>query len=199
MTLGITVCIPTIPPRSDVLSRALESVVLQTLRPESIIVEYDHDRTGAAATKNRAIAKATTEWVAMLDDDDEFLSHHLETLAGYAEQTGADLVYSVPEVPQRPDKRATGITRDFEPFDADLYRVRSYIQSNVLMRTKVAVESGGYSYPPGSYFDDWGLGLNFLDAGATIMHCPEVTFVWNHWGYGTPGIPGNTSGKPDRW
>jgi glycosyltransferase involved in cell wall biosynthesis len=76
----ITVCIPTIPPRAKMLARALESVAEQTLQPAAIIVEYDHEHTGAAATKNRALAKVTTPLVAFLDDDDHFLPHHLAVL-----------------------------------------------------------------------------------------------------------------------
>jgi hypothetical protein len=64
----ITVVIATIPIRAKMLRKALASVVLQTFQPAAIVVEYDHEHTGAAATKNRGLAKVTTEWVAFLDD-----------------------------------------------------------------------------------------------------------------------------------
>jgi glycosyltransferase involved in cell wall biosynthesis len=109
MINDITVCIATIPPRGKLLRRALASVATQTLQPAAIVVEYDHEHIGAAATKNRAAAKATTPWLAFLDDDDQFLPHHLETLrhdpleheAG-PELTRFDVVYSIPECPQLP-------------------------------------------------------------------------------------------------
>jgi len=194
----ITVCIATIPPRGKLLRKALASVVAQTLQPAAIVVEYDHEKTGAAATKNRALSRVTTEFVGMLDDDDQFLPHHLERLRACAEATGADVVYSIPEVPQiRGGRDPMG--RYGVPFDADELRRRSYIQTTSLVRTKMFHESGGFQCPPGSDYDDWGAWISLLDHGAQFVHLPEVTFIWNHWGVGQPGIPGNTSGRPDRW
>jgi glycosyltransferase involved in cell wall biosynthesis len=202
----ITVCIATIPPRVNELARAVKSVTRQTLQPMSIIIEYDHGKTGAPATKNRAIAKATTEWVAMLDDDDEFLPHHLQALHTTALSTGADVVYSIPHIPQIPGNRDPD-GRYGVPFDADELRRRSYIQTTSLVRRELFMSVGGFQVPKGlmgpddhrANYDDWGGWLAMLDAGAKFVHCPEVTFVWNHWGFGRPGRPGNTSGRADRW
>jgi glycosyltransferase involved in cell wall biosynthesis len=199
----ITVCIATIPPRAKLLRRALASVVTQTLQPAAIVVEYDHEHTGAAATKNRAAAKATTPWLAFLDDDDQFLPHHLETLHGVASMSAphADVVYSIPDVPQSPNRRDPH-GRYGVPFDAAELRRRSYIQTTSLVRRELFEKVGGFQLPaahPHSIYDDWGLWLAMLDAGARFLHVPEVTFVWNHHGYGTPGVQGNTSGQPDRW
>jgi glycosyltransferase involved in cell wall biosynthesis len=76
----ITVVIPSIPSRAKMLDRALASVKAQTLRPERVVVEFDDDRLGAAATRQRGLEKVTTPWVAFLDDDDEFLPGHLYAL-----------------------------------------------------------------------------------------------------------------------
>lgn len=211
MTHDITVCIATIPPREKLLRRALASVATQFLQPAAIVVEYDHERTGAAATKNRAAAKATTEWLAFLDDDDQFLPHHLAELRNRAEdgwdecqrRTGPqpDVVYSIPEVPQSPTKRDPH-GRYGVPFDAAELRKRSYIQTTSLVRRWAFMGVGGFQLPaahPDSIYDDWGLWLAMLDVGARFLHVPEVTFVWNHWGRGEKGVPGNTSGEPHRW
>ncbi len=198
MSADITVCIATIPPRAKKLRSALASVCAQTSLPGAIVVEYDHEHTGAAATKNRALAKASTEWVAFLDDDDQFMPHHLEALYAAANDSGADVVYSIPDVPQRPDRRDPD-GRYGLPFDPDELRRRSYIQTTSQVRTELFKSTGGFQCPPGSVYDDWGGWLALLDAGARFHHHPEVTFIWNHWGYGRPGIPGNTSGEPTRW
>lgn len=189
---GITVCLATIPPRADLLARALASVTAQTLQPDAVIVEYDHDREGAAATKNRAWRKASTEWVAMLDDDDDFLPHHLQALHDFARGQDADLVYSIPRVPERTDQTSGGATRDRLPFDPDLLERQSYIQSTVLVRRALLEAGGGFWCPPGSHYDDWGMALGVLRAGGRIVHCPEVTFNWHHHGH-------NTSGLSNRW
>lgn len=209
----ITVCIATIPPRSKELRRALASVAVQTLQPATIVVEYDHEHTGAVATKNRALAAVRTPWVAFLDDDDQFLPHHLETLRWHAvdhlprtdPSTGwtPDVLYSIPEVPQSPTKRDPD-GRYGVPFDPEELRRRSYIQTTSLIRTDLLREVGGFQLPrlsthPGCVYDDWGAWLAMLDAGARFLHVPEVTFIWNHWGRGEPGRPGNTSGQPTRW
>lgn len=206
----ITVCIATIPPRERMLRRALASVVTQTLQPAAIIVEYDHEHTGAAATKNRAAAKADTPWLAFLDDDDQFLPHHLETLRGAAALNQVfggfpDVLYSIPEVPQSPTKRDPN-GRYGVPFDPEELRRRSYIQTTSLIRRSVFERAGGFQLPdrtmPGGApcpYDDWGLWLAILEQGGRFLHVPEVTFIWNHWGRGEAGVPGNTSGDPNRW
>jgi GT2 family glycosyltransferase len=198
----ITVCIATIPPRREHLEKALASVLAQTLRPASIIVEYDNGRTGAAATKNRALARVATTWAAFLDDDDTFMPHHLERLRDCAETTGADMVYPIPHVPRYESGRDP-FGRYGVPFDADELRRRPYIQTTTLVRAELFRRAGGFqipsTYPDAIFLDDWGGWLALLDLGAKLVHLPEETFVWNHWGYGRPGTPGNTSGLPDRW
>jgi hypothetical protein len=132
------------------------------------------------------------------DDDDHFMPEHLEKLAAAQQASSADVVYSMPFVPQQPggidpmDMRGA-------PFDPDELRRRSYIQTTSLVRTKLIQATGGFLCPPGSDYDDWGCFLALLDAGATFHHLPKQTFVWNHYGQGRPGVMGNTAGRPDRW
>ena len=185
--LEISVAIATLPPRAKRLRAALASVATQTYQPHAIVVEYDHGRTGAAATKNRALAKVTTEFVAWLDDDDVLFPNHLERLAEVQEQTGADVVYSWPLMNGAKDPRPD---RFGVPFDPEELRRASYIPTTALFRTSLAVGAGGFQKPPGSQYDDWGLWLAMLDAGATFYHVPERTWQWNV----TPGV--NTSGQP---
>lgn len=185
----ITVCIAHIPTRVLLLERAMESIRAQTLQPAAVVVEYDHDRTGAAATKNRALAKADTEYVSYLDDDDEALPRHLELMARYAKLTGADVVYPWPEMRGNTDPRPD---RFGVPFDPDELRRGSYIPTVSLIRRDLLVKAGGFQCPPGSLLDDWGAYLALLDLGAVFAHLPRRTWIWNiH--------PGNTSGQPDRW
>jgi len=185
----ITVCIATIPPRAKLLRRALFSVVQQTLQPAAIVVEYDHQKTGAAATKNRAIAKVDTEFLAILDDDDQFLPEHLEKLRKVADN--ADVVYSIPSVPVydgKPDPHG----RYGVEFDPEELRHRSFIPTTSLFRTRLLRDAGGFQVPPGSIFDDWGCYLALLKHDARFIHLPEQTWIWN---IGTH----NTSGQPERW
>jgi len=52
---------------------------------------------GGTNASNRAIELARGEWVAPLDDDDEFLPDHIETLLEVARRTRAELVYGAIE------------------------------------------------------------------------------------------------------
>jgi glycosyltransferase involved in cell wall biosynthesis len=194
----VTVCIASIPPRSKKLRQALASVLIQTLQPADIIVAIDHRHEGASATKNRAVMKANTAFVCMLDDDDQFLPNHIEVQYYAALDNDADVVYTIPSVPQlggKPD----GSGRYGLPFDADELRRRSYIPDTSLFNTRMAQRVGGFQLPADSPYDDWGLWLAMLKDGAKFHHEPIQTYIWNHWGYGTPGNPGNTSGDPTRW
>lgn len=194
MTLptDITVSIATIPPRRTVLTRAVHSVLEQTLPPAALIVETDIEHAGAITTKNRALSKVTTEWVAFLDDDDEFLPDHLRLCRQHAQNTGADVVYSRPQMCGANEPAL----RFGMPFDADVLRQYSYIPATALVRTALAQEVGGFQYPVMTrrsvLYDDWGLWLAMLNRGARFEHLPERTWIWNL-------RSNSTGGRPERW
>lgn len=189
----ISVVTPTVgEPRRDLLARAVASVALQKLQPVAHMIETDINRDGAAATRNRALQRVTTEWVAFLDDDDELLPHHLRVLHGWAQRTGADVLYPkcrlvvngveqpyCPEWAGRPDM----------PFDPDILRLRSFIPVTCLVRTELAQGVGGFEYPPQSPYDDWGLFLKLLDKGAKFIHVPVVTWTWHVGDHNSSGDP----------
>jgi glycosyltransferase involved in cell wall biosynthesis len=196
MPADVTAVIPSIPPRADRLSRAIASVLAQTAPVAAISVAVDLDRRGAIATRNRAAVGVETQWIATLDDDDEWFPEHIAALVACAEATGADVVYpgyletrDGEPLPHRDDYRRFGL-----PFDADVLRDHSYIPVTSLMRTELVHKVGGWSYPEGSRYEyeDWGLYLKLLDIGARFVHLPERTWVWHHW-------DGHTTGRPERW
>jgi hypothetical protein len=190
--LGVTVCVCTIPPRRELLRRALRSIADQTLLPDAILVVADEDREGAPATRDRALARVGTEWVAFLDDDDEMLPCHLECLHGTAVETGADLVYPWFEAVGGPDPIADYFGR---PWDDAAPHV---VPITTLARTESLRRAGGFAgVPPpqspghGTGEDEW-LVWRLMGNGARIVHLPERTWRWHQHG-------ANTSGRPDRW
>lgn len=191
----ITVVVPTIPPRADLLDRALASVRAQTLQPARVIIELDGHRQGAMATRNRALQKVTTPWVAFLDDDDELLPCHLELLAGHAGRTGADLVYPwfIEEPAPYWDRRLRAFGQPFDKLAPQL-ATRNWIPVTVLARTDLLRRVGGFQYPYGWRADseDWGAWQAMYRAGANIQHLPYRTWVWHRW-------QGQTRGRPRLW
>lgn len=102
MRPGITVVIPTIPPREALLRRALDSahdaavwLHLELGGPMAeVLIVSDQRREGAAKTRHRGLLAVETEWVAFLDDDDVMHPDHLVQLYGAALGHGADYLWS---------------------------------------------------------------------------------------------------------
>lgn len=184
----VTAVIPSIPPRRDLLQRALGSVFAQIHPVDAISVAVDLNREGSAVTRNRALAAATTEWCAFLDDDDVWKAKHVYRLLTTAHDTGADVVYPWPEMVGGGDPRPD---RFGVPFDAEELRRGSYIPVTSLVRTELA-QQVGFHYRPGSPYDDHAFYLGLLELGAKFAHLPERTWYWHVEGQ-------NTSGRPDRW
>lgn len=186
----ITVVIPTIAPRVGLLERAVRSVAAQTLKPARVLVVEDKTRAGAAATRNRALERVDTEWVAFLDDDDEWFPDHLKLCARYAYLSGADVVYPGYECAGGDDPvNCFGI-----PFDASLLRRRNFVPVTVLARTEHVKRAGGFQPRPDEHGDpceDWGLWLSMVDAGSKFGHLPQKTWRWH--------LGDTTKGRPDRW
>lgn len=205
MSDDITVVIPTHPSRNRpaYLGRALQSVMDQSRPARSIIVECDSTKQGSAHTRNAALERVTTKWVAFLDSDDWFLPHHLESLLGLAVREKADVAYSLPLVlgangqviPRQHDWGGGPV------FDPEYLKRKAHIQTTCLVRTVKARAVGGFEFvmdETGALNDDHGFFLRLLAAGAKFAHLHEETFVWRHHGFGGPGREGNTSGRPER-
>lgn len=58
------------------------------------LVYFNRPHAGKAAQLNFALSRATADYVAYMDDDDEVFPEHLEKLLGVAVREGADFVYS---------------------------------------------------------------------------------------------------------
>ncbi|WP_078878734.1 glycosyltransferase family 2 protein [Streptomyces sp. NRRL B-24720] len=191
MIPGITVVIPTHTGRvrNGMTKRAIGSVLGQTLPAASIIVEHDTAGAGAAATRNRGLQKATTEWVAFLDSDDQLKPVHLERLMECAIEGSADYVYAWYE--------AVGFGADPLPHFGRTFNPEKPTQTTIttLVRTELAQSVGFRKPPEGALIDGERYGEDFLftvecvKAGARIVHLPERTWLWNFHGANTSGLP----------
>lgn len=187
----VTVVIPTLPARRKThLTRALASVEAQTHLATAVIVERDNDRTGAAATRNRAIEQVETEWTAFLDDDDYLLPDHLAVLCDTAREHDADVVWPWFRVEGGTDPFPMHRGRQWNPQDPHIFPITT------LVRTSLLREVGGFSTgtrtaPDGRVVagEDWRLWNALSAAGARFRHVDKVTWVWVHWGGNQSGMP----------
>lgn len=206
---AVTVVVPSIPPRADMLCRALASVTAQDYPAAAISLAVDYYREGAPRTRQRALDAARTPWVAFLDDDDVLDTHHLSTLLGCAIEHGADYVWSRFRIGHPGGATVDGPSPlgpgTFSQWD-DEHPAQTTITT--LVRTELAREVGGfaaYADEPDRlidgqrYGEDFDFTMRCRAAGAVFRHAPVVTWTWMHHGYGQPGVPGNTSGLPERW
>lgn len=186
------------------LLRAMRSVGLQTLPAYAVQVANDVDRAGAPPTRQRALDAVApdVEWVAPLDDDDEFMPVHLEHLYQHALETGADYIYSWFEVvaangmsygDRDPVFPPTHFSEPFDPAEPIETTVTILIRRTLLQEIGYVQLHRPEAYAAGaSTGEDRNLTLRCLDAGATVSHLVERTWRWHHHGK-------NTSGRPDRW
>lgn len=192
--LTVAAVIPTIPGREKLLQRALDSVHAQTRKVDQVVVERDSLRTGAAESRNRAMQRVTTDVIAWLDDDDEWLPSHISTCARVLEQdSSVDLVYPVPRMVGGRDPTAVtyqghlrlpwGIRFGAEQ-EAHLRRQGSFIPMTHLVRTEIVRRVNGFPegfvLPGGRYRgEDEAYLIELLDAGAKFEHVPRKTWLWH--------------------
>lgn len=203
--LTVAVVIPTIPGRENLLQRALDSVHAQRRKPDQVVVERDTNRTGAAQSRNRALARVTTDVVAWLDDDDELKPNHLIACMRVLElDRNVDLVYPTPVVIGGKDPTATSFQGNwalpwgirFGPEqEAHLRKNGSFIPMTHLVRTGKVRAAGGF--PEGRILDtgryqgeDEAYLIRLLDIDARFEHLDAKTWKW-HVHYG------NTGGRGD--
>lgn len=187
----ITVVIPTIPPRAAYLQRAKRSVLDQTLPPTRLIVQLDNDRAGAAITRQAGLEQVDTEWVAFLDDDDEFLPIHLEQLYTAALCTAADYVYSWYEVIGGQDPRAESFGVPFDPCNPIQTTITTLVRTDLAQSTGFLNPSDTDLTSPDRLYagEDWLFTSRCVTAGADIVHHPAKTWLWYHHGANTSGLP----------
>jgi hypothetical protein len=210
---GITVVIPTIPPRRGMLHRATDSVARAIAElPErklsvsvDAIIITDRAKLGAASTRDTGLRAVETEWVAFLDDDDEMLPNHLAELysAALTHPSCPDYLWSQFQIIFPPSTgRIAGPgphflgQKAFEQWNDD-----DPCQTTIttLVKTELALDAGGFVPPAEDELvdgnaagEDFRFTMACRAAGGTFRHVPEVTWHWHHHNQ-------NTSGRPDRW
>lgn len=195
MKRDVTVCIPSIPPRTGMLQRALASVAAQTQPAMAVAIAYDNDHEGAWATRNRALARVDTTWTAFLDDDDEFTRGHLQHLLDCAETHNADCTWAWFEVVGGGDPFPHYRGRQYDPSNPHVVPI-TYLVRTSLLHDAVDKMGGFQPDTPGGGgvwdLQDMPLLNAYVDLGGRLYASPQSSWLWHHHGR-------NTSGMPHRW
>ena len=192
----VTVCTATISTRSAMVLRAIERVKSQTLKPKAHIVKLDEEKVGGAAVIDLIVAEAKTKYIMILDDDDEFLPEHVESLYNCIVENDADLVY--PHFKYASIGNAGHLERFFNV--AWDNQKPHQVPLTWICRRDAFLECGGFSkdFDPNSYnVDNEGnrIGYDFLfiqrmaAADKKIIHLPKVTWIYHDDRISTQGMP----------
>jgi glycosyltransferase involved in cell wall biosynthesis len=172
--VNISVITPSLPTRPDMLAKCIASVKAQTLKPIEHLIGIDYARVGPSEMRNRLLASAVGDWVAVLDDDDLLLPIHLQKLNDVA----GDIIYGYCEVTGRSEWNPN------RGFNADDLKQGNYIPVTALIRTSLLRDLEGWRSKEASYsgLEDWDLYRRALDLGATFTCVPEITWIYRFHG-----------------
>lgn len=148
------------------------------------LVEHDAPR-GRSAAMNAAVARAETEWIAFLDDDDLYYPEHLATLTRAAASMDAtafytDAVSAIYRIGAGGAPESRGRLRTYaKDFDRDLLLFDNYIPLPTLLVRKAGfVEVGGFD-TGFDLFEDWDFLIRLSRLGR-FVRIPRVTCEIRH-------------------
>lgn len=176
--------------RPDKLKKAIESVLNQTYKDYEIIVAVDgseeiHTPNGVKVIhiphfgndtkpKNAGLSIATGEYIAFLDDDNEFRPDHLQALVNVLDNNpDIALAYGDRWIVDETNelKPQIGVYSEFSP---SILLKRNYIDtSDALVRKNALDYVGGFDERYKKYID-WNLWVRLAKAGYKFQRVPIV-------------------------
>lgn len=185
--------------RADKLKRAIESVVAQTVHDWECIVVDDcsGDNTQEVVNsfkderifyhrlkensgsdthpKNVGIMASEGEYLAYLDDDNEFHPYHLEVLLkAFEKNPKLDLVYCDMWIYDEDKPESAGFQAIHFDYDAQFLLNRNYIDtSEVMHKRDLAFAVGGFDETLPKFID-WNMWVRMAKWGAKIQRVPVI-------------------------
>jgi GT2 family glycosyltransferase len=145
-------------------------------REPRIRLTYRPRRGNISAASNSALALATGEYVALLDQDDELAEHALLRMAqAIAGDRGLDMVYSDEDKLEQDGRRSEPFFKpDWSP---EYFLTCMYTCHLGVYRTALVREVGGFR----SEYDtaqDYDLALRIVARTSRIAHIPDILYHW---------------------
>lgn len=198
----VSVIIPTYN-RPDLLERAVNSVLNQTLADVEIIVVNDAGEPveallhrldagrgqilsvraarngGRGAVRNLGLKLASGKYIAYLDDDDYYYPGHLDVLSSFLERTGEKVAYtdSLNAVQQMRNGQwetvETHLYYSYD-FDYDHIFINNYIPTLCIMHARECLEKSGLFDETLHTQEDWDMWLR-VSLYYSFHHIKQVT------------------------
>ncbi|MEQ8768724.1 MAG: glycosyltransferase [Planctomycetota bacterium] len=153
---------------------ATPSVISAVRDPRLVYLRRTTSSNYASAPRNQALKIARAEYIAYLDDDDEFLPEHLRRLLrALAATKDAEVAYCDREYRSN-EGLGEEVAHDSFPFDREALMRNNGIQSGDILHTKAAAfRIGGWNSElrrNGS----WDFVTRLARSGSQFVHVPEV-------------------------
>jgi glycosyltransferase involved in cell wall biosynthesis len=154
----------------------LEVVHSYAERDKRVIYHRTEKQSGSDTNpKNQGILKSRGKYIAYLDDDNEYLPHHLEILVNRLEKNpDLDAVYCDMQIFDDANPGVQSMKAIALDFDAQFLINRNYIDtSEVMHRRDIVFKVGGWDETLPK-FVDWNLWVRMVKAGAKFQRVPIV-------------------------
>lgn len=154
--------------RLDLLPRAIRSIELQDFHDmevvlvndggrwdENLVCDYgrlqcrvvQRENGGPGAARNTGILASDSEYIAYLDDDDEWHPVHLRNLVAFAEYSNSEMVYAVADVQDSGNRVRFWGDCQFNKFLQDSFHTM-FPLSSCLHRRKLIERAGAFDEHP---------------------------------------------------